>query len=269
MLADRDPAADHDDVARRAPRSSASRGRLAVVGDDLGRRPARRRRARPGPATECALELRIAPGRSGSPGSWSSSPVVSTVTRGRRAQATSRAPDRGQHAEPRPARARRPAASTVSPAAMSSPARRMSRPGSTATRTSTVAVAARRCPRPGPPRRRPRAPSPRSRSRSPRPRRAPGAAGWPARDSSTTREAHRPLASRPRCRRRAPRSRPSPSCRSPGTASALVDVLGQHPAERLARAPPARRRAARRARAPAGAPPRSRSARGHRRRPRG
>ena len=44
VLADRHPAADDQDVARRAPRSSAVRGRLAIVADHLDEvRPRRRR----------------------------------------------------------------------------------------------------------------------------------------------------------------------------------------------------------------------------------
>ena len=89
------------------------------------------------PETEYALELRIAPGRSGSPGSWSSSPVVRRrTTRGRRAQATSPRPtETSTPASAGPISS--PAASTASPAAMSSPARLMSRPTSTSTRIST------------------------------------------------------------------------------------------------------------------------------------
>ena len=88
------------------------------------------------PASECAFELRIAPGRSGPPGSCSSSPVVSTVTRGRRLQLTSDRPT--EASTPMPAGSSSvPTTITVRPTSMSSPARRTSLPGGTSTEIAT------------------------------------------------------------------------------------------------------------------------------------
>ena len=89
------------------------RGRVAVVGDDLGadelRAGALDQRRRPSTRSSCGSP----PGRSGSPGSCSSSPVVSTVTRGAPRAGDLAAADRGEHPELGRARARSPAASTV------------------------------------------------------------------------------------------------------------------------------------------------------------
>ena len=230
VLADRDPAGDHDEVGierpRRAPRGwpRACHGRSRA---GAARRPRARRRAR---RAVNAFELRI---RSG----------AQRLARGLELVAG------GQHRDPRPSRAcdlgtadrgdhtdlggadlgSRPR-STVSPASMSSPARRTSLPRLDRDPDLDRLARRRRCPRPGPRRRRRRAASRRSRSRSPRRRRA-----------------REPPGGRPATRRR-PSSATGPAPAGVGGADRVAvhrrvvetghrvgadDVLGERPAERV------------------------------------
>ena len=129
VLADRDAAADDREVGRRAP-GRAPRGWPRGRRGRSRPRAARRPRARPsaGDASR-RWSCGSRPGRSGSSGPLSSSPVVEhRDPRPARAGDLARARPRRARRAPR-GRARRPRASTVSPAAMSSPARRMSLPG--------------------------------------------------------------------------------------------------------------------------------------------
>ena len=157
--------------------------------------------ARASAGTEWALELRTPPGRIGSPGAISSSPVASTRTRGSTRALDPRQRGGGDHAQLRradqPPRAEDPGTGLdVLPGAADV--------GALGHRRAHLDAVCRRdrCPRPGRPRRPPRGPSPRSRSRTPLPRRGRGPPGG------------RPATRRPgEARRRDPRSprrRPPP-----------------------------------------------------------
>ena len=108
------------------------------------------------------------PGASGSPGRTSSSPVTTSATRGRAAQRSSRPPDRGRHPQLRRPQRGAAFAAPVSPARMSSPARRMF-VARLERRAPARARPPPRCAPPAPPRRRPRAPPRRWRSARRRP----------------------------------------------------------------------------------------------------
>ena len=250
VLADRDAARDDDDVAVERRLEHLPR-RLTVVGHDPRRDQLRAGRGDQAPRACTRSSCESSPARAGSPGSRSSSPVVSTVTRGRRAHATSRDARPRPSRRPPPGRSRCPAADHRLPRldVLARPPDVRARPR--ARPRSPPARGHRRCPRPGRRRRRPRGPSHRSRSRTPRRPGARARPGCPARDSSAT------------------GSRPGAAARlgEVGGADGVAvhrraveardrigagDVLRQHPPERVARPDPLRRRAApRRAPAPA------------------
>ena len=210
VLADRDSAADRDEVGIERPGERLAGGLERVADDHRAGELGPRADGEPGDGER----VRIADPSGGqglSWARWSSSPVVSTATRGRRAHSTSARPTEAiTPASAGPISA--PARSTVSPGPMSSPARRTSLPAATSTPTSTVS-------------RPPSVSSTRTTASAPSgsiapveiaiasPAPSPRAAGWPALDSSTTVRRDR---GRRRCRRRAPRSRPSRSCRNRG-----------------------------------------------------
>ena len=253
VLADRDAAADDRDVAPRAPARAPPRSARAVVGG-RSRPPASSAPARStSAATECAFELRIAPGPQ------RLARLLQLVAGGQHADP--RPPRAGDLVAIRPRRARRarpapssaPGSSTVSPAAMSSPARRMSRPGSTAAAIVDLAraavgvldpdhgVGARRDHRPG-----------RDRDRLARAERAPRPGA--RRATRRRREARRPLGARARgvggadrvaVHRRVVEPRDVVGAGRPCSASTRPSA---------SRARPAPLRARRRARAPAAAP---------------
>ena len=137
VLADRDAAGDHGDLAGESALERGP-GAARVVGHDLRGAPAARPLRSTRAASECRLELRIPPGPQRLAG------LLELVAGGQHGHGGRGSRTRPRRARPRPARrppparpaSRRPA--RASPAAMSSPARRMSLPGPTSTRTATV-----------------------------------------------------------------------------------------------------------------------------------
>ena len=179
------------------------------------------------------LESRIAPGPQRLAAvSSSSSPLATTATRGRRWQATGRAPSEASTpSSAGPSRVPAPQ-NRLLRRAMSSPARRTLRPGRGLGLDQDPPVVAAGCPRREPRRRRRRASSPRSRSRSPRLRPGRARAGRPARDSPANRSATGALGPRPRGVRRPHREAVHRRVVEARHRFLAENLLRQHPSQR-------------------------------------
>ena len=259
VLADRDAAADHDDVGRRAPARApprSPRGRRA--------RSRPRRARRPSCATSAAT--RVGVGVADRARAQRLARLLELVAGGQHADpgparaGDLAAPDRGEHPElgrpelgarprapPRPARDVLAGAADVAAGLDLDPNLDRLR-AAVGVLDPDDRIGALGHHRPG-----------RDRDRLAR-RRAPRCAGCAGARLGDHRQRAGARRSRRRCRRRGPRTRPSPSCRTRArrrrcaTSSASTRPSASSTGDRLAR------RAARPARAPAAAPPRSRSA---------